>query len=66
MHQENVKSSDSNPEAPCKEFKVSYDECFRQWFQDEFLKGDFTDRCKGHLQLYRACLIVSLSIDLGM
>lgn len=40
----------------CKHLKDLYDQCFNSWFRDDFLRGNFNDKCKLKLRDYRACL----------
>ncbi|AFZ79663.1 hypothetical protein BEWA_025120 [Theileria equi strain WA] len=40
----------------CKHLKELYDQCFNRWFKNDFLKGNFTDKCNIKLKDYRACL----------
>ncbi|OAD58148.1 TP53-regulated inhibitor of apoptosis 1, partial [Eufriesea mexicana] len=49
---------DSIAEA-CNNLKKEYDECFKIWFSEKFLKGDLDDSmCSHHFKLYSQCLKV--------
>ncbi|KAF5153674.1 uncharacterized protein TpMuguga_02g02650 [Theileria parva strain Muguga] len=43
-------------EGNCKHLKDLYDKCFNNWFKNDFLKGNFNDKCKLKLRDYRSCL----------
>lgn len=43
----------------CNQFKKDYDACFKFWFSEKFLKGDFDDSmCSKYFKLYNQCLQV--------
>ncbi|KAF6030211.1 TRIAP1 [Bugula neritina] len=50
----------------CKELKKKYDECFNEWFGEQYLKGKTTDPCKVLFKEYRECVhrvLVEKGID---
>ncbi|KAK1937356.1 hypothetical protein X943_001228 [Babesia divergens] len=47
---------DESNQGGCSNFKEAYQRCFDAWLKDEILKGQMTDKCKGPLIEYRACL----------
>ncbi|XP_076382263.1 TP53-regulated inhibitor of apoptosis 1 isoform X1 [Megalopta genalis] len=41
----------------CNHLKREYDSCFKLWFSQKFLKGDFDDSmCSKHFKEYNQCL----------
>lgn len=41
----------------CNQLKKEYDGCFKHWFSEKFLKGDFDDSmCSNYFKSYIQCL----------
>ncbi|XP_031831387.1 TP53-regulated inhibitor of apoptosis 1 isoform X1 [Nomia melanderi] len=41
----------------CNQVKKEYDNCFKLWFSQKFMKGDFDDSmCSNYFKQYNQCL----------
>ncbi|RKP27010.1 mitochondrial distribution/morphology family 35/apoptosis, partial [Syncephalis pseudoplumigaleata] len=40
----------------CTPYKRAYEQCFTQWYQEKFLKGDVTPECQELFAEYKACV----------
>ena len=40
----------------CDELKLKYDQCFNQWYTNNYLKGDTTDMCAPVFKEYKKCV----------
>jgi hypothetical protein len=48
----------SEEQHPCEHFNKVYKDCFTQWYQTHFLKGNIVPACRQEFEDYKDCMMV--------
>jgi len=46
--------------AKCAKIKQVYENCFRDWYAEQFMKGDVRPACQDEFEEYRECVILAM------
>eukprot|EP00288_Rhodomonas_lens_P002481 CAMPEP_0177745506 /NCGR_PEP_ID=MMETSP0484_2-20121128/30347_1 /TAXON_ID=354590 /ORGANISM="Rhodomonas lens, Strain RHODO" /LENGTH=73 /DNA_ID=CAMNT_0019260143 /DNA_START=298 /DNA_END=522 /DNA_ORIENTATION=+ len=57
---QNKAADGKDKKANCAELKKKYEACFREWYADQFLRGNRAPACLNEWEDYKDCMTESL------